>query len=166
MAETTPKSGSGRPRQKKKAGSRTTPTHVAQKAGQKAARKSAGTAKRGLITVIVVVAVLTVLVGGGYLWHQRALNARIAGDAQDAKQAGEQRERINAIEKRLESFLANQTNLGGRVGQLQARLDNAEKTRDEIRVEIRGLSDSIAALRAESGRNAERQGWRKSNVCW
>ncbi len=166
MAETTSKtgSGSGRPKKKKKTGSRTTPAQAA----QKAARKSSGTGKGGLITAIVVAAVLTVLAvlaGGGYLWHQRALNARIAGDEQDAKQAGEQRDRINAMEKRLDAFLANQTNLGGRVGQLRERLDNAEKTREtgegireENREKIRGLSDSIAALRSESGRNAEHRG--------
>lgn len=136
MAETTPKSGPKRPQKSKK-------TRVA----AKSARKSAG-ASRIFIAIVVIAA----LAGGGYLWQQRALNARIA--------SGEQRDRINDrvndIEKRLDAFLASRENLGESVNQLSEQSNDAEKTREQMRAEIRALSDSMAALRSEFGRSVER----------
>lgn len=163
MAETNPKSGPKRPQKSKK---------TSDAAAAKTGRKAAETGKVGRAAAVSGLVVL--LAGGGYLWHQGALNTRVEN--------GEQRDRItariNVVERQLDAFSAGREDLGGRVDELRERLDKAGKSFNERVEEIRGealaqqgaatthrekilrdvrvLSDAVAALRSEFGRSVDR----------
>lgn len=119
---------------------------------------------------------LVALAASAYLVYQSEVKPYIDGVADDGGQ------RLDAIEQRL----AAQADVGGRVGQLETRIERSEAAFDArlrqwrgelserqaaaadreqaMLSEMRGLADSVAALRADSARQRNTDTWRLAEV--
>lgn len=119
---------------------------------------------------------LAALAASAYLVYQSEIRPYIDGAADDGGR------RLDAIEQRL----AAQADTSGRVGQLETRLERSEAAfearlrqwrgelserqaaaadREQAMLsEVRGLADSVAALRAEAARRRDTDAWRLAEV--
>ena len=163
MAETTPKAGPERPQGSEKSGKRAT---------VKGGKAPAG---KGLVWMAIVIS-LASLGAGGYALLHSTVTVRV--------QSAEHTSRVNILERRLGVISAAQQKFRSEVGQIKGQLGGSEGAiagwvgdlRDEIREQqvvaavreeelrrdIRVLSDSMVKLRSEFGSSVDH--WRLQEV--
>ena len=179
MAETTPEVGPNRPQKSEK----TNGAPIIVKAGDTPPGDTpsgdtppgdTSPGGNGLIWAAVIIS-LAALAAGGYAW-QSAVNVRV--------ESARQVDRVNALERRFGTLSSAQQEVRDEVGRITGQLGGAEDSvagridelRDEtlvqqaaatareeqLRREVRVLSDSVAEFRSEFGRSIDQ--WRLREV--